>query len=37
MKVLNRLVTVVASLALLLIWTSFAGAPEAAADHCSRG
>jgi hypothetical protein len=21
----------------VLIWTSFAGAPEAAADHCSRG
>lgn len=33
----NRLITVVAALAFLLIWTSFAGAPEAAADHCSRG
>lgn len=37
MKVLNRVITLVASLTLLLIWISFANAPEAAADHCSRG
>lgn len=37
MKVLNRVITLVASLALVLVGTSFFGAPEAAADHCSRG
>lgn len=37
MKRLRRVITLVASLGLLLTWTSFAAAPEAAADHCSRG
>ena len=37
MKRLHRVITLVASLGLLLTWTTFASAPEAAADHCSRG
>jgi hypothetical protein len=37
MKILKRGITLVASLSLLLMWSSFAGAPDALADHCSRG
>ena len=37
MRRLRRVITLVASLGLLLTWTSFVAAPEAAADHCSRG
>jgi hypothetical protein len=37
MKVLNRVLILLASLALLMTWTNVYSAPEAAADHCSRG
>jgi hypothetical protein len=37
MKVLNRMLILLASLALFVTWASFYNIPEAAADHCSRG
>jgi hypothetical protein len=37
MKVLNRVLIVLASLALFVTWANFYRIPEAAADHCSRG
>src|ERR671918_480725 len=37
MKALNRLLILLASLALFVTWANFYNVPEAAADHCSRG
>ena len=37
MKVLNRALILLASLALFVTWANFYRIPEAAADHCSRG
>lgn len=37
MKVLNRVLILLASLALFVTWANFYRIPEAAADHCSRG
>lgn len=37
MKLLNRLLTILASLVLVVGWANFYSIPEAAADHCSRG
>jgi hypothetical protein len=37
MKLVNRLLVVLGSLAVFVTWTNFYGIPEAAADHCSRG
>lgn len=37
MKVLSRLLTILASFVLVVGWVNFYSIPEAAADHCSRG
>jgi hypothetical protein len=37
MKVLNRSLAILASLAVFVTWANFHNIPEAAADHCSRG
>ncbi len=37
MKLVNRLLILLASLALFVTWATFYRIPEAAADHCSRG
>jgi hypothetical protein len=37
MKLVNRLLILLASVALFVTWTNFYSIPEAAADHCSRG
>jgi hypothetical protein len=37
MRLVNRILTLFACLALALTWTTFSGIRYAAADHCSRG
>ena len=37
MRLVNRILILVACLALVLTWTTFSGIRFAAADHCSRG